>query len=1044
MNVIHAGRAALLVVLGGFAQLAAAQVFINEFHYDNGGADTGEAVEVAGPAGTVLDGYSLVFYNGSSGAAYATLPLSGTLGDQCGGYGTAVFSQAGIQNGAPDGIALVDGSNSVLEFISYEGDFVAVDGAASGLMSVDIGVSEPGDTPVGQSLQRSGAGSAASDFSWGGPVDDSFGLVNAGQDFNGADCPDPVDEEPPVAVPGDVFISEIHYDNDGTDTGEAVEITGPAGQALSGWSIVLYNGNGGGQYGSTLELSGTLEDCGDALGVTVVELPSNGLQNGSPDGLALVDSEGTVLEFLSYEGQFTAAGGPADGILSEDIGVAESSGTAIGDSLQRELDRSGWNAEAPNSFGELNDDDPTTFCPLDEEPEMLACGDEAVLISAVQGSGFSTPLDGQVVTVDAVVVGVFPELSGYFLQEEDADADADPLSSEGLFVFDPGAAVAMGDQVIVRGEAGEFFGMTQISEQESLVCGTGGPVTAARPVLPVASIDDFEAFEGMSVIFEQELTISEYFNFDRFGEMVLALPERGDRPYQPTNVLEPGPDAAVLQNLNDRSRITLDDGRSDQNPVILRHPNGQPFSVTNRFRGGDTVWDVTGVLNFSFGLYRIQPTAPAQYSPLNLRPDTPDEVGGSLKVASFNVLNYFTTLDEPGNVCGPSALECRGANTPEELERQRSKILAALEAIDADIVGLIELENDEGIAIADLVVGLNDAGGSYDFIDTGAIGGDAIKVGIIYKTDTVMPAGSFAILDSTVDPRFIDDKNRPVLAQSFVEKASAARFTVAVNHFKSKGSSCDDVGDPTDPNGQGNCNGVRTEAAAALVDWLATDPTGSGDADVIITGDLNAYAKEDPIDAILAGADDTGGTDDDYVDLVQLFEGDLAYSFVFSGQFGYLDHALVNGPMLGQVTGLTEWHINADEPDALDYDTSFNPPELYEPNAFRSSDHDPIIVGLAPQASVADLGGFVDNAVAAGSLAGTGRRPDITLGLFDGLLDRAARYESRGKEFLVCFNMARASVRVDGKRFPRDWVEGAAAQDVLRVINQYREANCSF
>ncbi|MEE4190390.1 MAG: ExeM/NucH family extracellular endonuclease [Halieaceae bacterium] len=1042
MNVFHAGRAAALLLLGGVAQVATAQVFINEFHYDNGGADTGEAVEVAGLAGTTLDGYSLVFYNGSNGTSYATLALSGSLPDQCGGYGTAVFSQAGIQNGAPDGIALVDDADAVVEFLSYEGDFVAVDGPASGLSSTDILVFEPGDTPVGQSLQRSGAGITASDFSWGGPLDDSFGLVNASQDFNGFDCPDPVEEEPPVAVPGDVFISEIHYDNDGTDSGEAIEITGPAGQDLSGWSIVLYNGNGGGPY-NTLDLGGILEDCGNSLGVTVVELPSNGLQNGSPDGLALVNNEGTVLEFLSYEGQFTAAGGPADGIASDDIGVAESSGTAIGDSLQRELDRSAWNAAAPNSFGELNDDDPTTFCPVVEEPEMLACGDEAVLISAVQGSGFSTPLDGQVVTVDAVVVGVFPDLNGYFLQEEDADADADPLTSEGLFVFDPGASVTMGDQVIVRGEAGEFFGMTQISEQESLVCGTGGAVTAAKPTLPVSSIDDFEAFEGMSVVFEQELTISEYFNFDRFGEMVLALPERGDRPYQPTNVLEPGPDAAALQDLNDRSRITLDDGRSDQNPALLRHPNGEAFSVTNRFRGGDTVWDVTGVLNFAFGLYRIQPTAPAQYSPLNLRPDTPDEVGGSLKVASFNVLNFFTTLDEPGNVCGPNALGCRGADTPEELERQRTKILAALQAIDADIVGLIELENDDGTAIADLVAGLNAAGGDYDFIDTGAIGGDAIKVGFIYRPGTVMPAGNFAILDSSVDPRFIDTKNRPVLAQTFVETASAARFTVAVNHFKSKGSACDDVGDPLDPNGQGNCNGVRSEAAAALVDWLASDPTGSGDADVMIIGDLNAYAKEDPIDAVLAGSDDTAGTGDDYVDLVQLFEGDLAYSFVFSGQFGYLDHALANGPMLSQVTGLTEWHINADEPDALDYDTSFNPPELYEPNAFRSSDHDPIVVGLAPRASLADLGGFIDDAVAAGTLEGTGRRPAVTLKLFEGLLDRALKYDSKGLDFLACFNLARAAGRVDGEGRPKDWVAGDAAQDVLRVINQYRDANCS-
>jgi hypothetical protein len=309
-------------------------------------------------------------------------------------------------------------------------------------------------------------------------------------------------------------------------------------------------------------------------------------------------------------------------------------------------------------------------------------------------------------------------------------------------------------------------------------------------------------------------------------------------------------------------------------------------------------------------------------------------------------------------MCGPMQnLECRGADAdqPDELTRQRTKLLEALAGLDADVIGLNEVENTTGVEpLADIVAGLP----GYAYIDTGTIGTDAIKVGLIYRTDAVIPVGSHAILDSTVDPRFIDTKSRPVLAQTFEDLATGSRFTVAVNHLKSKGSDCLDVGDPDIGDGQGNCNQTRKAAAQALVDWLATDPTESGDPDFLIIGDLNSYAKEDPIDAILAGPDDTPGTDDDYTNLVEEFVGTYAYSFVFDGQFGYLDHALSSAPLTSQVTGLAEWHINADEPDILDYDTSFKPPAqdaLYEPDAFRSSDHDPILVGLSLATTFDDL-----------------------------------------------------------------------------------------
>jgi predicted extracellular nuclease len=627
---------------------------------------------------------------------------------------------------------------------------------------------------------------------------------------------------------------------------------------------------------------------------------------------------------------------------------------------------SNWTFSGPNALeGETSNDAAASPFPLGTySPERMtsSCGDPATLIHEIQGSGLSSPMVGNAVSIEGVVVGDFQDngnpdngdLGGFFVQEEDADADASAETSEGIFVYAPSSNdVQVGDKVRVSGTVQEYYGNTQIgSVTEMMICDPAEMPIVTDVSLPMTSIDDFEAYEGMFVRFPQELVISEYYNFDRYGEIVLAVPPLGQtRPYQPTAVEEPGSqEAADLTLLNSLSRIALDDGRTSQNPDPAIHPNGEQFDLDNRFRGGDIVRNATGVLNHAHNLYSLQPTVGADYEVVNPRDSEPEDVGGRLKVASFNVLNYFLTLDEDAEICGPAQnMGCRGADTQEEFVRQRTKILSALGTIQADVFGLIEMENTAEVEpLSDMVAGLNDilGAGTYAYVDTGTIGSDAIKVGLIYKPSMVTPVGDFAILDSSVDLRFVDTKNRPVLAQTFEENVSGALFTVAVNHLKSKGSSCG--ADDDDPE-QGNCNFTRTQAAQALVDWLATDPTGSGDADYIIIGDLNAYDKEDPIAAITAGADDTPGTVDDFIDLIYEYAGELAYSYVYSGQFGYLDYALTSAGMSPQVTGVTEWHINADEPDILDYDMSFKQPAqdaLYEANAFRSSDHDPVIVGL--------------------------------------------------------------------------------------------------
>jgi predicted extracellular nuclease len=622
-------------------------------------------------------------------------------------------------------------------------------------------------------------------------------------------------------------------------------------------------------------------------------------------------------------------------------------------------------------------------------PDAGACGARAAPIHTVQGAGSSSPLTGQV-TIEGIVVGSFRGardnfLQGFFLQEEDADADSDPLTSEGIFVYDAGSRIAdgvmVGDRVRVTGAVQEFSGMTELASLMALqICARHQPLpTAAALTLPVpgvanaelaaarAAIDAYyERFEGMLVTFAATLTVSEYFQLERYGQLVLT---QGGRIPAFTAVNEPSAAGWIDHQIDDRDNT---ENSALKNGMALFHP--QPgLSLTNRIRGGDTIANLTGVLHWSWAgfsgtdAWRIRPVtevASYAFTPGNRRPTEPPSVGGSLKVASFNVLNYFTTIDATsGDVgpCGPSGmLDCRGADSAAELVRQTDKLVTALCGMNVDIVGLMEVENTANASVNAIASAANAVPGCgpYGYIDTGTMGADAIKVALLYKTATVATVGSYAILNTAADLRFLDSKNRPMLAQTFRQFSTNEKFTVAVNHLKSKGSACDDVGDPDLLDGQGNCNATRRGAAQAIVDWLATDPTGSGDLDFLIIGDLNSYAKEDPVDAILAGPDDVPGTGDDYTDLVSLFGGPAAYSYVFDGRTGYLDHALASPTLVSQVIGTAPWHINADEPASFDYNDSIadageapfevrpSALPLFAPDRFRTSDHDPVLIGL--------------------------------------------------------------------------------------------------
>ncbi|HEX7022309.1 MAG TPA: ExeM/NucH family extracellular endonuclease [Trueperaceae bacterium] len=768
-----------------------------------------------------------------------------------------------------------------------------------------------------------------------------------------------------IRNPSPVFINEIHYDNDGTDAGEAIEIAGPAGVDLEGWKLVLYNGSNNETY-DTRTLSGVLADQQNGFGVLAFTYPVNGLQNGAPDGLALVDACGNVFQFLSYEGKLTATAGPAASMTSTDIGVSESSSSPAGSSLQ--LAGAGasyadfaWQPAQAATFGEINSGQ--TFsgsgealepCTAPPPPEA-----QAKKIHEIQGTGDESPFNGAQVTIQGVVVGDFEgydKLEGFYLQEEDADADDNDATSEGVFVFNKGADdVSVGDLVSVTGTVTEYHGLTEIGSADIDVLKSDVDLPATTVLtLPLEDQNDLEHYEGMLVTFPQELVISEYFNFDRFGEIVLALPlDDLQRPYQPTSYLASEADWQPTAEQIALHSITLDDASGDQNPNPARHPNGEDFTLDNRFRGGDIVQNAVGVLDYRFDTYRLQPTAGADYRPVNPRTDAPEDVGGDVRVASFNVLNYFTTLDKGEDICGPTGgLECRGADTSEEFARQRNKIIAALTAIDADVLGLIEIENSaDDAAVQDLVDGLNATAGpgTYAAIETGPIGTDAIKVALLYKPASVTPAGDYAVLDSPefVDPNHTGEpKNRPALAQTFMRSENGSHFTVVVNHLKSKGSGC---GEGDDDPLQGSCNLTRTLAAGVLLDWLAGDPTDANDPDFLLLGDYNSYDEEDPIDRLLAGFDGSAGTDDDITDLLAAHQGEFAYSYVFDGQLGNLDYAFGTATLVEQVTGTTAWHINADEPDLIDYDMSYKKDAqdaLYAPTPYRASDHDPVVVGL--------------------------------------------------------------------------------------------------
>ena len=812
------------------------------------------------------------------------------------------------------------------------------------------------------------------------------------------------------------MINEIHYDNDGGDAGEFIELV--SAFSLVGYSVVLYNGAtpalatlyrttvipaGPGPtpvpsagVGPTSQTVTVTEFVHGGLVYTVLDYPTDGIQNGGSDGILLVDTNGAIVEFLSYEGVLTASNGPAVAVgqSTTDIVVTETSSTVVGSSLQRIVGSNLWEAPKTNTRGFPNGIAAPVPAPVSVPvaapvpapvPAPVAAPVPALvpvsttpttLIHAIQGTG--APATTAFVSVTAIVTSLFfnsDAVSGFWMQEEDSDIDADPNTSEGIFVNCTAkcpSTLAVGNQVKVLGNTGQSFTTTRIDASISTgsvtILSIGNPLpTPILLTLPASAStlleSTFQNVEGMLVTFSTKLFVSEYFELARFGQIVLtetSVP----LTYTQENLPSMSGFTAATAALEKR-RIILDDDNSNSNDAITGtsdepyyYPTGG-LSLANKFRAGDSITNLSGVMQHDFDAWRVRPSQAYTYTfaQENVVPASPANVGGTLRVTSFNVLNYFTTIDTTSSTssgpCGPLATQdCRGADSSAELTRQTAKIVSALVKLNPDIAGLIELQNSAtDAAISALVSALNSALGSatYSYIPTGFIGGDAIVVGLIYKSSVVSPVNSFRVLDSTIDPIFIDTSNRPVLIQSFQQIATGARFTVSVCHFKSKGSPCS--GDPDKNDGQSECPNTRRDAATALVNYLNTDPTSSGDPDHLIIGDLNSYAKEDTIIEL-----ENAG----FTDVVAEKAGSKTYSYLFSGQRGTLDYVFASTSLLPQVTGATVWNINSDEIPIFDYNDGVfdNPGEatfnrisnalpLYAPNELRSSDHDPALVGFS-------------------------------------------------------------------------------------------------
>ncbi len=556
--------------------------------------------------------------------------------------------------------------------------------------------------------------------------------------------------------------------------------------------------------------------------------------------------------------------------------------------------------------------------------------DTPIAIGEIQGTGERSPLAGQEVVVEGVVTAVFGNgLGGWFLQDA---GDGNAATSDALFVAS-GEAPTAGQRVRVRGTVVELnAGNGTRTALQSMAVTPLGKGKIRSVAIPSPS-GDWERYENMRMRLTAPLTVAGTHRAGKFGELMVNF---GERLRAPSDAVLPGDAARALAAENARRTLRLDDGSDAEQPASIWYlPN------TGLPRTGTRLSRVEGIVDQRGGGYRLQLTAKPTFK--RMTPPPAPKVGGDVRIASFNLENFFNGDGQGGGFPTP-----RGARNPAELQTQLARLVATIQALDPDIAALMEVENDgfgPESSIATLIdalnggfgpdssVGsvidmLNAGGGDWRAIVTDADqSGDQIRVGLIYRASRVSPVGTAATLTDDL----FGTRNRPPLAQTF-RAATGPAFTVVANHFKSKNCGNASGADADQKDGQSCWNATRTESARRLDAWLRTDPTGSGSDLAMIVGDLNAYSMEDPIRTLTAA---------DWRDAFAGQRGPAPYSYVYDGLTGRLDHALLSPALAARVVGAAEWHSNADEPDSRGYQTR---PGDRAP--WRSSDHDPLVVGF--------------------------------------------------------------------------------------------------
>ena len=776
-------------------------------------------------------------------------------------------------------------------------------------------------------------------------------------------------------------------------TNKFVELYNPTAApiAIDGWSLQYRPAGGTGNASGVAALSGSIA----AGGYYLIQLGSNGTVGAAlptPDASAGLNPSGSNGTLWLASGNTAINPGTGDlagsGAVVDLVGYGSSNtfeGTAAGGlgvtSDQRSTQRTNGVDTDVNS-ADFSRAAPTpqnsASTPVSTPPATTSAPSASLhTISEIQGAGAATPFDGQTVSVEGIVTAVYATggLGGFNLEQ----ADGTPVvagASKGVFVYSPTFAqqVKIGDSVRVTGTAGEYFGSTQLTATAvEPLANSLGTVTPAQLAWPEGDAAR-EAVEHQLILPTGAIQVADNYKLNQYGEILLAT---GTAPLvTPTEVGAPGSAAAIAQEAyNVAHAVILDDGATTNYTRVV---GGQMVNAgiplpyltldTPVTVGAPVTFTKPVVVHYSFNEFRFDPTtpltganpqdAPATFA--DVRTAAPESVGGTLTLGTFNVLNYFTDLgvdhctagqnyqDRDGNPITANGCLPRGAWDQANLDRQQAKIVAAINAMDADVISLEEIEDSSDFgaprdaSLAALVEALNSAAGTatWDYVRSPATvptsGNDVIRTAFIYQPASVGVVGESVILD---DANFVNA--RAPLSQAFVDRASGEEFLVIVNHFKSKGGSGTGDNENLDKSVTadlkvGGWNGDRTRQAQALVAFATAEQARAGTDKVFLTGDFNSYSQETPVTTITGAG---------YANLSSTKAEE--YSYVFSGRVGSLDHIFASPAAAALVTGADVWTINAYESVALEYSRyNSNITPLYAPDPYRSSDHNPEIVGV--------------------------------------------------------------------------------------------------